>query len=191
MSALRRLFSFSLIQLVAELLVVVLVFVLIGLLPPLLLSLHFPNNVLEEGVFRGIIFRLLERAAGSWIAIAVSGLFFGAIHLLNPGATLMGALTIALTGGVMLAVAYMLTRSLWLAVGIHWAWDLLESSVFGVNESGARAVNPLFTSTTHGPQVWTGGSFGIIPIVRLIVCFSAGSVSLAQGRLGWIRFQPP
>ena len=48
MSILRRLFSFSLIQLVAELLVVVLVFVLVGLLPPLLSSLHPGRDVAKR-----------------------------------------------------------------------------------------------------------------------------------------------
>ena len=74
-------------------------------------------------MFRGVIFRLLERGLGSSVALALLSVMFAAIHLLNPGASLMGAFVVAIGSGVMFSCAYLLTRSLWLAIGLHWARD--------------------------------------------------------------------
>ena len=57
----------------------------------------------------------------------------------------------------------MLTRSLWLAIGMHWAWNFFEGPLFGTPVSGYPRyanLNPLLTSTTIGPEQWTGGAFG-------------------------------
>jgi uncharacterized protein len=135
----------------------------------------------EEGVFRGIIFRLLERSLGSWIAIIMSALFFGLLHLLNPGATVFGALAIALEAGSLLGAAYMLTRNLWLAVGIHWAWNFFEGPIFGttISGSGPDSVKALITSTMSGPQIWTGGTFGPeAGLAALLVCLVISPIFL-------------
>lgn len=134
----------------------------------------------EEGVFRGIIFRLLERSLGSWLAIILSALVFGLLHLTNPGATLAGALAIALEAGILLGAAYMLTRSLWLAIGIHWAWNYFEGPFFGATISGAgAAAKPFITSTISGPEIWTGGTFGPeAGLVALLACLVASAILL-------------
>ncbi|HZR39869.1 MAG TPA: CPBP family intramembrane glutamic endopeptidase, partial [Ktedonobacteraceae bacterium] len=154
----------------------------------------------EEGVFRGIIFRLLERSLGSWIAIILSALFFGLTHLLNPDATLFGALAIALEAGILLGAAYMLTRSLWLAVGFHWAWNFFEGPVFGtvISGSGPSSVKTIITSTMTGPQIWTGGTFGPeAGLVALMACLVAGAILLIlavrRGQViapSWSRLTP-
>jgi membrane protease YdiL (CAAX protease family) len=131
-------------------------------IPGILLSLgwlFFGAAVLEEVVFRGIIFRLLERAAGSWIAVGLSAIFFGASHLANPNATLEGALAIAITAGLVAALVYMLTRSLWLLIGFHWAWNFFEATIFG-NATSGRTVTSILHSRLTGPVLWTGGAFG-------------------------------
>lgn len=69
--------------------------------------------VMEEVLFRGVLFRILEERAGTVIALVVPSLLFGATHLVNVNATPWGALAIGLTGGPMLAAAYTATRSLW------------------------------------------------------------------------------
>jgi len=145
------------------------------------LGIHLLVALLEEGVFRGIIFRLLERSLGSWIAIILSGLFFGLAHLQNPGATLFGALAVALEAGILLGAAYMLTRNLWLAVGIHWAWNFFEGPFFGTAVSGieSNAGNTLIVSTMSGPQIWTGGTFGPeAGVVALLACLAASAILL-------------
>src|SRR3546814_3802134 len=50
----------------------------------------------EEIIMRGVIFRLIERWLGSWIALAISAALFGAGHLANPNASWFAAVCIAL-----------------------------------------------------------------------------------------------
>jgi membrane protease YdiL (CAAX protease family) len=39
-----------------------------------------------------LLFRIVEESLGSWIAVVVSSLVFGISHLVNPQATIIGAL---------------------------------------------------------------------------------------------------
>jgi uncharacterized protein len=86
---------------------------------------------------------------------------FGLIHLANPGATLFGALAIAVEAGVLLGAAYALTRTIWFAVGIHLAWNFMEGGVFSTTVSGTHnAFQGLLRSELTGPELLTGGGFG-------------------------------
>jgi hypothetical protein len=133
-------------------------------LGPLLygLLLHTGVGLFEEGLFRGILFRLLEEGLGSWAALAMSAAFFGFVHLSNPQATPWGAAAIAIEAGVLLGAAYMLTRSLWFAAGLHTAWNFLQGPVFGFNISGSGlTTQSLLVPSIQGPELLTGGVFGI------------------------------
>lgn len=92
----------------------------------------------EEVVFRGVLFRIVEEGLGTWISLALTAALFGSLHLMAPDATAQGAVAIALSAGVLLA-AYVLTRRLWLAIGIHAAWNFVQGGVFGVSVSGNEA----------------------------------------------------
>lgn len=127
------------------------------MLSPLVFALA--AGVLEEILFRGVIFRITEDWIGSWGALAVSSLLFGAGHLANPHATLTSALAIALEAGLLLGAAFMITRRLWLPIGLHAAWNFTQSGIFGAPVSGT-APHGLFTSILSGPVWATGGRFG-------------------------------
>jgi membrane protease YdiL (CAAX protease family) len=143
--------------------------VMLGTVPGFILT-----GFLEEVVFRGIIFRIVEASLGSWIALAVSAAIFGLLHLLNHGATLLDAGAITIEGGIMLAAAYMLTRRLWLCIGIHIAWNFVQGGVFSGAVSGG-AQQGLLQAKMVGPDWITGGSFGVeASVVALIVCAAAG-----------------
>src|SRR6202167_5918387 len=130
--------------------------------------------VLEEVVMRGVVFRILEQSLGSWLALALSALIFGALHLLNPGTTLLNAGAIMLEAGILLAAAYMLTRRLWLCMGIHFAWNFTQGGIFSAAVSGGKAKG-LLQGQMIGPAWLTGGSFGVeASVVALVVCIIAG-----------------
>jgi uncharacterized protein len=116
-------------------------------------------GITEEILLRGLFFRIVEEWVGSWIALAASAVLFGALHLLNPNATPIAAVAIALEAGLMLGVAYMLTRRLWLAIGIHMAWNFAQGGIFGVAVSGSKSVG-LLQSVLSGPEFISGGAFG-------------------------------
>ena len=133
-------------------------------------------GVLEEVLIRGVVFRILEQWLGSWIALTISAVIFGALHLLNPGATLLNAAAISIEAGVLLAAAFMLTRRLWLCIGTHIAWNFTQGGIFSVAVSGGKSTG-LLQSRMAGPDWLTGGTFGAeASVVALVVCAAAGVV---------------
>ncbi len=131
-------------------------------------------GVLEEVLIRGIVFRILEQWSGSWIALAISAVIFGGLHLFNPGATLLNGAAISIEAGVLLAAAYMLTRRLWFCMGMHIAWNFTQGGIFSVAVSGGESKG-LLQSRMVGPDWLTGGTFGAeASVVALAVCLAAG-----------------
>ncbi|MFD3744998.1 CPBP family intramembrane glutamic endopeptidase [Nocardia sp. NPDC058633] len=137
--------------------------------------------VTEELLFRGVVYRILEERTGAIIAIAVSSLLFGLTHLLNPNATLWGTAAIAVEGGALLAIAYAVTRSLWLPIGLHFAWNFTESGVFGTAVSGAHGEPGLLRTVLSGPDVLTGGTFGPEASLFALLCCLVPAVWLLRG----------
>jgi membrane protease YdiL (CAAX protease family) len=137
------------------------------------------SSVFEELLFRGVLFKSVEDMAGSWIAIIVSSLVFGIVHLLNPDGTVAGAIYIAIEAGLLLAAAYLVTRRLWMAIGFHMLWNYVQSAVFGGIVSGSVALPGLLQSRIEGPTFYTGGNFGMEQSVfALILCTITGIVLL-------------
>jgi membrane protease YdiL (CAAX protease family) len=137
------------------------------------------TGVLEEVLFRGIVFRILDQWLGSWFALAISAVIFGFLHLLNPGATVLNAAAISIEGGVLLAAAFMLTGRLWLCIGLHIAWNFTQGGIFSVAVSGG-ASKGLLQSRMVGPDWLTGGKFGAeASVVALLVCAAVGIVCVA------------
>ncbi|WP_433293576.1 lysostaphin resistance A-like protein [Actinoplanes sp. CA-030573] len=114
----------------------------------------------EELIFRGVLFRIVEERLGTWLALGLTGLLFGLSHLLNPHASLWGAIAIAIEAGGMLAAAYAATRTLWLPIGLHFGWNLAEGAIFGTEVSGSDSPDGLLHGTTSGSTALTGGEFG-------------------------------
>jgi membrane protease YdiL (CAAX protease family) len=145
--------------------------IMLAILPASILS-----GVLEEVLIRGIVFRVLEKSLGSWIALGISAIVFGLLHLFNPGATLLNAAAISIEAGVLLAAAYMLTRRLWFCIGIHIAWNFTQGGIFSVAVSGGQSKG-LLQSKMIGPDWLTGGIFGAeASVVALVVCAAAGII---------------
>jgi uncharacterized protein len=145
------------------------------------MAMSVKSAVFEELVFRGVLFRSVEQMAGSWIAIVVSALVFGFLHLLNPGSTIVGAAYIAIEAGPLLAAAYLVTRRLWIAIGFHMAWNYVQSAVFSGVVSGGVTLPGLIQPKIEGPSFFTGGSFGMEQsIFALILCTTAGIVMLVM-----------
>ena len=147
------------------------------LLPAVAMAIK--SSIFEELVFRGVLFKSVEDMLGSWIAILLSSAVFGLLHLTNPDATLTGAIYISIEAGLLLGAAYLVTRRLWICIGIHMLWNYVQSAVFSGIVSGAVAEPGLIRDSMEGPVLLTGGSFGMEQsVVALILCTSAGVVML-------------
>jgi membrane protease YdiL (CAAX protease family) len=133
----------------------------------------------EELVFRGVLFRIVEERAGTWVGLVLTGLVFGLIHLLNPNASLWGALAIGVEAGGLLTAAYVATRRLWLPIGLHFGWNIAAGGIFSTEVSGSGTAQGLLDAATSGPALLTGGAFGPEgSIFSLLVCVPAAAALL-------------
>ena len=145
----------------------------------------------EEVVLRGIVFCISEERLGPWVALAISVVLFAMLHLGSPNATLTSTVVVGVEGGVLLSAAYVLTRTLWLPIGIHFGWDFSQDAIFGVG----TGTNGLVGGDLSGPAWLSGGSAGIEgSVVALLLCAGVGAYLLVragrQGNLiapGWNR----
>jgi hypothetical protein len=78
---------------------------------------------------------------------------------MNPGATSIGLVNTVLIG-VVLAIAYLRTRALWLPWGLHFGWNAALGLLFGLPVSGLRLFNVVDRTSVSGPRWLTGGSYG-------------------------------
>lgn len=139
------------------------------------IAIPLSSGIFEELLFRGVLFRIVEEWLGSWISLVVSSLVFGLIHLMNPAATLMGAIFISVEAGILLAAAYMLTRRLWMSMGFHVAWNYTQSGVFSGIVSGGDSQPGLIKPAIDGPTLLTGGTFGVeSSVIAFVLCTATG-----------------
>ena len=116
--------------------------------------------VFEEIIFRGVLFRLIDDRWNTAAALIISALLFGAMHYWNPGASLWSSCAIAIEAGLLLGAAYKHFGTLWLPIGIHWAWNYVQGNVLGFAVSGVQTSDKVFSPIITGPEWITGGAFG-------------------------------
>lgn len=145
--------------------------------------------IVEELLFRGLMFQAIDRLGGKPLALAVTSLFFGIAHLGNPGASLWSAFAISLEAGVLLGAAFLWRRNLWFAMGLHFAWNAIEG-VLGIPVSGHSAAG-LFTVEVNGAALLTGGDFGLegslVPVVMSLLISIPMLIGAARFRRGEAR----
>lgn len=142
--------------------------------------------LVEEILFRGVLFRIPERSLGSWGALALSSLVFALAHLPNEGVTLLAVANTAVAG-LMFAAAYLATRRLWLAIGAHFAWNFVSDGLFSLPTSGHPA-RGLLQGQLSGPEWLTGGAYGLEASVLTLVLWSLAAALLLRHALRTGRF---
>ena len=140
------------------------------------------SGYIEEVIFRGVVFRIVEEALGTWLALGVTVALFGLVHTGNPNASLYGAAAIGIEAGLLLGAAYVLTRRLWLAVGIHFGWNFMQAGIFGPHLSGHQ-VGSLLDSRLSEPDLLSGGPLGVEgSVFAVVVCLLASLAVLHYAR---------
>lgn len=142
------------------------------------LGLALQAAVTEELWMRALLLRLLWRAFGPVPAFAVAALIFAALHLANPGATVLAGATVAVAG-LMFCALYALTGRLWVPIGLHLAWNFAQGYLFGANVSGNDLGGSIAVSSARpGAAAWlTGGTFGPEASVFALVLVSTVTIS--------------
>jgi membrane protease YdiL (CAAX protease family) len=145
---------------------------------------------LEELVYRCLLFRLLERAWGTGVALGAQAVVFALAHLENVergGTGDVVAMLVSVTLlGLLWAGVFVLARNLWVVTANHAAWNF-TILLSGVPLSGIedwRKLAPL-ESRYVGPDWLTGGMFG--PESSLLVIVSTTVAVVFLLRAAWRR----
>ncbi len=114
----------------------------------------------EEVSFRGYPFQRMIEVVGAAPAVILVSVLFGAVHWTNPSSSAWSVLNTAVVG-VLLCIAYLRTRALWLPWGIHFGWNFALGVVFGLPVSGLNEFAVIVHGKARGPIWLTGGAYGI------------------------------
>jgi uncharacterized protein len=138
-------------------------------------ALGILSSFSEEILFRGILFRITEEWLGSITALIITALLFGAIHINNPNSSVLSTINVVITAGVLLGASYMYSRSLWMPIALHFAWNFAEGGIYGLPISGYNLEKGLLSSHRNGYNLITGGQFG--PEASIQCLMFGGAVS--------------
>jgi len=141
-------------------------------------ALHLMVGYWEELFFRGYLYDNLKDGLGVVLAIIVSCVLYGIVHLTNPNASLLST-SITVIFGFMRLFGLLTTKQLWLSMGMHMGWNFFQGPVFGFAASGHETFH-LIHHTTIGPSWLTGTNFG--PEASLI---TLPLLALAIGIMYW------
>jgi membrane protease YdiL (CAAX protease family) len=136
--------------------------------------------LMEELLFRAVLFRIVEARWGTLTSLLVNVLLFALAHMANEHVT---ALAILNTGvaGLGLCAGWLLTRSLWLPLGMHLAWNYLFDGVLGVPVSGHAARGWLHVQLS-GPEWLSGGAYGVEGSLATLLVWGAAAAWMLRAR---------
>lgn len=107
----------------------------LGLL--LALALNLGIGIGEELIFRGYILRRLLIGYSSYLpGVILSGALYSLIHIQAERDPLV--LIDLFVLGIVLGLTVVLTRSIWMAIGIHMGWDFWTEGIYFYQMPGAK-----------------------------------------------------
>lgn len=135
----------------------------------------------EEITDRFYLYQKLRRRYRSpLVAILVNSIVFMAMHIMNPGFTVIAGSQILLIGIIFSLLVYYY-NSLWAAMWFHAAWNYTQNIIFGLPNSGvvseysifkleaASATNGLFYDVKFGVEGSIGSSIVLLIILIAIL----------------------
>lgn len=114
----------------------------------------------EEITFRGYAFQRFARATGPAGALFGFALLYAFLQSTIPGSTRTTAL-VSFVFAIVLSVAYLRTRALWVSWGLNFGWKASRALVFGLAVSGETSHSPVVQGDPTGSFWLTGGGFGL------------------------------
>ena len=114
----------------------------------------------EELLVRGYFMVSLARDTRASVAVVISSVAFGLLHLGNTGVSILSMINIILFG-IILGIYVFKRGNLWGACAIHTAWNFLQGNIFGASVSGMSALPSVFVMEVNSSNaLLTGGDFG-------------------------------
>ena len=128
----------------------------------------------EELVTRGWLFPAVSAKSNIFIGILISSALFGALHLFNPGVTVLSIVNIILDG-IFACFLMLKYDNMWVLAGMHGAWNFVQGNIYGIQVSGQGASTSILNySSQSSVDLLSGGAFGaegsIFATIVLIGC---------------------
>jgi hypothetical protein len=127
-----------------------------------------------EVAFRGYGFQRLTEAMGPTMAAVFMAAIYAVWRTHTSQAT-GASLLVSFLLGLVLAIAVLRTRALWVGWGFHFAWAAAMSLLFGLPMSGPMDYSPVILTNPVGPRWITGdglgpeaSAFGILVVLLLL-----------------------
>jgi uncharacterized protein len=139
----------------------------------LALGISLMAGFLEEITFRGIIFGLSEKVLGTSIAIVVQAVLFGIAHILRPDVQMIDIIELT-SAGLLFGAAYVVTRTLWFSIGMHFTFDWLGMLQPGAIEAMEKKGIP-YTTTEIGLLM-------LFALVEIVIAWHMLKKARAEGK---------
>jgi membrane protease YdiL (CAAX protease family) len=113
----------------------------------------------EELMLRGYVLTVLRKPLDWRLAVVLTSIVFGLLHLPNPGSNPANIAMVVLAG-VLLGTIVVITGSLYAATAAHLAWNWVMAGLLHVPVSGLAVATPDYRLVDAGPDWLTGGAWG-------------------------------
>lgn len=114
----------------------------------------------QEIAFRGYAFQSMVRAVGPLGASLGFALLYALVAAVRPGSS-HASFTVSVLFGLLLSLAYLRTRALWISWGINFGWHASRALLFGLVVSGVSSHSSVVEGDAMGPFWLTGGGYGL------------------------------
>ena len=118
------------------------------------------------------------------ISILVLSFIFSLVHIFNEDFSWIGGVSLFLHG-ILFGLVYFKTRSLWVPIGLHVAWNWTQGPLWGMKVSGTGIAHTFMVSVPKGPELLSGGEFGAEG--SLITVIVSAALVLYVWKAKWIR----
>ncbi len=116
--------------------------------------------MVEEVAFRGYGFQRFTLVVGPVGAALGYAAFYAGLLALLPGSS-KASIAVSVMFSLVLSIAYLRTRALWLSWGLNFAWKASRALIFGLALGGVSSHSSVVEGDPMGPFWLTGGGYGL------------------------------
>lgn len=147
-------------------------------------AFYFAVGIYEEIMLRGYVLvnlaeglnlKKLDSKSVLMLALVLSSLVFGVLHIINPNSSWVSTSNLTMAG-IFLGLGMVLTGRLGLPIGLHITWNLFQGNVFGFPVSGTNSGATIISTKLTGPEWFTGGQFGPEAGILGLLAMAIGSI---------------
>ncbi|MEL0537227.1 type II CAAX endopeptidase family protein [Staphylococcus debuckii] len=135
--------------------------------------------IVEEMMFRGFLLKYIEKKTNIYVALGLTSVLFGAIHLVNGKLTGMSLIMLLAAGtavGLMYGLAAYKFNTVWASIPLHMFWNMSavitltdHNMEYGVIQYIIKANNTFLTGGTYGMDASGISIIGYITVAVLLI----------------------